>query len=801
MKIATVLCNCGNSLNNIDWRELRRFVEEKDKEGYCIIHDNACSKENQVVLTEFFRENKTDTIVFGGCTPKTAGYLFEKELKEGGYPPWAIVGANLREHVGWVTTDKEKATAKAKALVHGALEKAKHRTHVEQHKIPISKNVVVVGAGPAGMQVTQDLATAGFKVYLIERNSYIGGFTSKTGFYYPTDDCSACMTTEGIKGVHQPNIRRCHYRSAFELHPKINLLMRSVVEDVSGSPGNYRIKIRKKPTYVRMNRCVLCNECVKVCPVEKPDEFNIGMTTRKAIHLPDITASSSKYVINRDECPEGCWECEKACKVHAIKLDEEETTFNITTGAIVAATGFQEYNPRLVEEYHYEREGFENVLTQTELARLLDITGPTNGLLTKKNGDSVKSLVMINCVGSRSTKYNEWCSNICCMIGLKHAIKLKGAQPDIDVTICYIDIRAVGSSDYERYYARARELGVKFIKGRPSDVDSDGKNLFVNVEDAGTGEHRSIRADMVTLSMAMVPSDGVGELAEKLNISTAETGFFETLYSKFRPSETKQAGVFVAGACIAPADIPNAVTYASASAAKVSTFLRRDIMVKRFPIAEVDEEKCTQCGVCIAACPYGAMQAMVTNPSIKPQVNEATCMGCGQCVSTCPVSAINIPYYTEDQIISMIAGTLYDAKETSEPLILALACWECAYASVDFVGQLAVTRPEMRYPHNVRIVPVQCVGHISTRIIQKSFELGADGVLVIGCYEDRCHYDTGSKASIIRVELFRQMLEQLGIDPRRLEKEYLYTVNAEKFVKTTERMTETLRKIGKLKRY
>ncbi|MFW9994527.1 MAG: NAD(P)-binding protein, partial [Candidatus Odinarchaeota archaeon] len=199
MKIGTVLCNCGNTLKSIDWIELRKFVEEQHKDGFCLIHDNACSKENQVALTETFRENRTDAVVFGGCTPKTAGYLFEKELKEGGYTPFQIVGANLREHVGWVTADKEIATAKAKALVLGALEKARSEAvNVKQRKIPVSKNVVVIGAGPAGSQVTQDLATAGFKVSLIDRNPYIGGFTVKTGFYYPTDDCSACLSTEGI---------------------------------------------------------------------------------------------------------------------------------------------------------------------------------------------------------------------------------------------------------------------------------------------------------------------------------------------------------------------------------------------------------------------------------------------------------------------------------------------------------------------------------------------------------------------------------------------------------------------------
>ncbi|MHA1448607.1 MAG: hydrogenase iron-sulfur subunit [Candidatus Hodarchaeales archaeon] len=800
MKIGTVLCTCGNSLKNIDWEELRGFIESKNNDGICIVHNNACSKQGKDELKEILMKERPDRIVFGGCTPKTAGYLFEDMLKEVGISPFQIIGANLREHVSWVTDDRVKGTQKAKALVLGAYEKAKHDISVEQYRIPISRNVVVIGAGPAGLQITQDLATAGLEVNLVDRNPFMGGYTVRTGFYYPTDDCSACLSTEGIKGMHQPNIRRCQYRSAFDQNPNINLLMNSEIMDVTGSPGNYNVKIKQKPTYVRLDRCTLCNECVVACPVEKPDEFNLGLTTRKAIYLPSITTSTTKYVLNRDECPEGCTECEKTCPVGAIDLQQQESIINIRAGAIVVATGFKEYDPRLVSEYGYGREGFENVLTQTELARFLDITGPTHGLLTKKNGDPVKRLVIINCVGSRSPKHNLWCSNICCMIALKHAINVKEAQPDIDVTICYIDIRAVGP-DYENYYNRARDLGVMFVRGRPSNIESDGNELHVNVEDSSTGTFLTLRADTVALSMSMVPNDGAVELAEKLDINIGESGYFESLYSKFRPIETKQAGVFVAGASISPSDIPTAVTLASAAAAKVSTLLQRETVVKRFPIAEVNEDLCYHCGLCVSSCPYGAIEAVeVPNPGMKVVVNKETCMGCGLCVTTCPVSAISIPYYSEDQIMSQVRGTLYDAKDVQEPIIAAFTCWECGYSSTDYVGQMAVSKPEMKYPANVRIIPVQCTGNISIKMLQETFDHGADGILIIGCYEDRCHYDSGSKASSIRVNLFKSMLEQAGIDPRRLERENLFTSCADKFVEITKRMNETLSEIGKLER-
>ncbi|MFX0062798.1 MAG: hydrogenase iron-sulfur subunit [Candidatus Hermodarchaeota archaeon] len=801
MKIRTILCNCGGSLRNIDWKELERFVKEHDKDGMCDYMENACSKEGKQYLKETHLKEKPEAIVFASCTPKTAGYLFEDVLKEVKVSPFRIVGANLREHVSWVTLDKDEATEKAKALVLGAINKARHESEVPQNEMPMTKRVLVIGAGPTGMQAAQKLASIGIESVLIDRNPYMGGYAINTGFFYPTDDCSACLASEGIVGVHQSYIRRCQYRSAFDLHPMIDLMIRTEVEEVRGSPGNFTVTLRNKPTYVRMDRCILCDECTKACPVEKPNTINLGWTKRKAIYLPSIISSTTKYVVNRDECPEGCTECAKVCPANAIDLNQQEETQDINVGAVIVATGFREYDAKLIKEYHYFQKGYEYVITQTDLARTLDITGPTQGEFRKRNGDPINSIVFINCAGSRSTKYLSWCSNICCMISLKHAIKIKQNWPETDVTICYIDIRAVGPG-YEDYYARARDLGVKFVRGRPGEIDSDGKNLYVMVEDSGTGEHKALKTDLVTLSMGMVPNDGVAELAKKLKIEVGQSGYFEMLYSKLRHTETKHAGIFAAGSAIFPSDIPMSITSAGAATMKVMELFggEKTKRYKQFPVAEVNQEKCTLCEMCITACPYNAMKVVaVPNPGIKVQVNTATCMGCGHCASTCPVGAITIPYYDEEQILDQVRGVLYDAEDNPKPIILAITCWECAYGATDYAGQLALTRSDMKYPANVRIVPIECTGRISVRMIEKSFEYGADGVLIVGCLEDRCHYDMGSKAASVRVKLFKNMLEQMGIDPRRVDKVEIFTSNANKFVEKAKEMTQTLKEIGKLK--
>jgi heterodisulfide reductase subunit A len=806
MKVGTFLCNCGGSLDSLDWNELQNFMRDRAG-GFCVYHESLCSQEGKNFFKETINREQPDSVVFGGCTPKTAGYLFEDAVREVNMSPYQVVGANLREHIAWVEPDKTLATNKAKAVLLGSYNKANYETSVDKHQISIEDSAVVIGAGPAGLQAAQDLAEKGHKVHLIDRNPYIGGNSAKMGTFFPSEDCATCMPSNGIKGLDQSHVRRCHYRSAFDLHPNISLYIKSEPENIQGSLGNYSLDIRVKPTYVKMDKCINCGLCTNACPVEKPDEHNLGLTNRKAIHLPVPVSTSTKYVVNREECPEGCTECVKACPVDAIDLDMQETIKSIKAGGFVLATGFEEFDPSLVEEYHYGMPGYENVVTQTELARLLDIAGPTYGSLLKKDGDKVKKLAIINCVGSRSTKYNIWCSNICCMIGIKHALKIKEKYGDkIDVTCFYIDIRAVGSN-YEEFYNRARDLGVRFIRGRPAEVETDGVNLYVHAEDSQADQFVTYKADMVALSMSMVASQGAEELAKQLKVDISDTGYFEALYSKFKTVETKKAGVFVAGTATAPADIPTSLNRAGFAASNLDMLLSKGSVEKKFPTAEIDNEKCTLCELCVTACPFGAIDIVpVENPGVKMVVDPVSCLGCGQCVSSCPAAAIGVDYYEEDLILKQLEGLLYDAKESSDPLIVTFACWECAYSATDASGMAVHTLPhekkhiEGAYPHNVRILPIQCTGNLSARLINQTFGMGADGIIVLGCYEDKCHYDSGSKASTIRVALLKQMLEFSGIDPRRLEKETVFFMSCDRFDITAKKMASRLKKIGKLER-
>jgi heterodisulfide reductase subunit A len=293
-----------------------------------------------------------------------------------------------------------------------------------------------------------------------------------------------------------------------------------------------------------------------------------------------------------------------------------------------------------------------------------------------------------------------------------------------------------------------------------------------------------------------------------LNVDLAESGYIDALYSKFKTTETKQAGVFVAGTASSPADIPTSLLRAGYAASHLDDILSKQKVEKRFPVADIDTEKCTLCELCVTACPFSAIDIIqVENPGVKMVVDPARCMGCGQCSSTCPADAVDIDYYEEDQLLKQVEGVLFDKDSNPDPLIVCYTCWECGYATTDAAGISAFHRPETlvrdhpgTYSPNVRIVPVQCTGNVSARLINKTFAMGADGILVLGCYEDKCHYETGSQASSTRVKIMKTMLEFSGIDPRRLEKETDYFMGCVDFMTTQAKMTRTLKKIGKLER-
>ncbi len=430
-------------------------------------------------------------------------------------------------------------------------------------------DVAIVGGGIAGIHTTIELSDLGYSVVIIEKNPSLGGKAAQLGKFFPTNDCALCFSicTSMFKSR---GFRKCLYRSNLERNALINILPLSEVTEVTGTAGNFTIKVKKQPRYVNEN-CIGCLACIEVCPVEVPNKFNYGWNKRKAIHLPFPMAVPHWAVINRTDCRDCNEECVGACPTKAINLNTNAEEVTINAKAIVIATGFEELDPSIIKEYGYGI--YDNVITQIQLARMLDPTGPSKGVpFIPSNGEPAKSVTIALCVGSRDSRYKEYCSRICCTYSLKHALMLR--EKGVEVRVCYMDIRTFG--EYENYYIRGREEGVTFLRGRLSGIDEDPltKKLFLNIENTITSKYISIEEDLVVLTPALIPAQGSDKIAGLLGLKADENGFFMGDISKFSQIETEVPGIFIAGTAESPKDIPDSITQANATAIKINNMIK-----------------------------------------------------------------------------------------------------------------------------------------------------------------------------------------------------------------------------------
>ncbi|MCK9580975.1 MAG: CoB--CoM heterodisulfide reductase iron-sulfur subunit A family protein [Methanoregula sp.] len=411
-------------------------------------------------------------------------------------------------------------------------------------------SVVVIGAGVAGIQAALDIAGHEIHVHLIEREPTIGGHMAQLDKTFPTNDCSMCILSPKMVDVAR--------------NPYITIHTCTEVESIEGDVGNFRVTLRKFPRYVDESTCTGCGDCIQICPVEVYNRFDAGVGVRKAIYKPHPQAVPDIVVKDAEHCIE-CGLCYDICDLDAIKRKDEETTVMLNAASILITTGYSVFDACNKSQLGYLK--FPDVITSLELERMINASGPTSGKV-KRISDGVipASLVFIQCVGSRDMSIGKpSCSCVCCMQAIKNAMLIKEKNPAMDVTICYMDLRTYGKG-YEEYLERAKALGIRFLRGMPSDVLADRKGMILQVEDTETSEVLVLHPDLIVLSVGIGPADNTTKLAEKFGLAQEESGFIKPVNDAVDTVATLRPGIYIAGTAMAAKDIPDSVASAGSAA-------------------------------------------------------------------------------------------------------------------------------------------------------------------------------------------------------------------------------------------
>jgi len=646
-RIGVFVCWCGSNIaGTVDVKQVVKAIQGYPGVVHCEDYIYMCSDPGQAMIQNAIREKKLESVVVAACSPTLHEVTFRDTVKTAGLNPYQCEIANIREQCSWVHREKAFATLKAIKIIKSTIEKVRLNDSLLPITMPITKRALVIGGGISGIQASLDIANAGYEVILVEKSPSIGGHMIQLSETFPTLDCSQCILTPKMVEVSR--------------HPRIKLMTYSEVVDVSGYVGNFKVKILKKPRYVREDKCNLCGKCAEVCPVVVPSEFNRGLSRRRAIYIPFPQAVPATYTLDIQNCPGllpiACGKCAEVCEPQAIDYDMKPEIVEEDVGAIVIATGYELYPIQKIAEYGYGR--YEDVIDGLQFERLLSASGPTGGEIRRPSDHKIpKEVVFIQCVGSRDPEQHlPYCSKICCMYTAKHAMLYKHRVPDGQAYVFYMDIRS-GGKGYEEFVQRAiEEDGVLYLRGRVSKIFEEDGKMIVWGSDTLSGKKIEIAADMVVLAMAMIPNEGTIELINKLKIPIDEYGFLSEAHPKLRPVESLSAGVYLAGCAQAPKDIPEAVAQASGAASKVASLFAEKELYHDPTIVGVDEDLCSGCGICVAVCPYGARELDLREKVVK--VNEVLCEGCGACAAACPSGAAQQRNLKDEQLFKMIGAIL-----------------------------------------------------------------------------------------------------------------------------------------------
>lgn len=645
-RIGVYICECGPNIKDaVDMAELLK--EARDHKDVVRVRSFGflCAPDGKEFLKEDIQAHKLSRVVIAGCSPKEHEQTFRDILKSAGLNPFLLQIANIREQCAWVIQEKHDATEKAGELICGAINRVCLHEPLEIKTVACCADVLVVGAGVAGISTALAVARKNRRVYLIEKAPCIGGRVAEHEDLYPDMVCASCLMESQLDEVLH--------------HDSIEVLTMTELLEVKGYLGNFRVKIRQKARFVDGDACIGCGACFEACSVTVPAPFMEGVTGRRAIHIPYSGALPNVALIDEENClrfqGESCRSCLESCPFGAIRYEETERIRELNVGAVVVATGFGSFDPRKDDRYGHGR--IENVVTSLEFEQLVNSTGPTEGKILLNNGQPPRNIAFVHCVGSRTEKFNDYCSGVCCLYTLKHAHQAGLQLPEAGICQFHSDLCLPGKEARRFYRKVMREDRIEpFRMSGPEAIRiQKGVGSILVTHTDTQGELKQNEFDMVVLATAMESAEETLEIAGILDVKLGEDGFFQEADAVLDPVSTVREGIFVAGCAQGPKDIPASVAQGHAAAAGIMGRLTPGEPLELEPMAcDVDPEICSGCLICKNLCAFKAIDVADGSVSINP----AMCRGCGVCAAACPSGAVVARHFASRAIISELRGVM-----------------------------------------------------------------------------------------------------------------------------------------------